>query len=277
MSFSFRFAEEQDIAALKSLWKTCFGDEDEYIDLFFDERFEPEQCLAAFCDEELAGMLFLLPITAVCCDKSYDARYIYAVCTEPRFRNRSVSTKLLNAAHEYMAENGIAMSLLVPAEKSLFGYYEKRGFETEFYCREIEVKAKESGVRFAQADLGELFEERNAAFAKSQLFMRWGREALSYQQKEAKFLGGKTLRFDGGYAVCYPFGEKVWIKELGQEKPDFDIAAAIAAHFGKSEAVVRIPAGKDEKDARPFAMTRWYISERSEKEGSCPCFTLVLD
>ncbi|MBP1577713.1 MAG: GNAT family N-acetyltransferase, partial [Oscillospiraceae bacterium] len=110
MSFSFRFAEKQDTEALKSLWKTCFGDEDEYIDLFFKERFKADECLAAFCQEELAGMLFLLPIKAVCGDKSYDARYIYAVCTEPKFRNRSVSTKLLNAAHEYMAENGIAMS-----------------------------------------------------------------------------------------------------------------------------------------------------------------------
>lgn len=277
MSFSFRFAENGDITALKRLWKTCFGDEDEYIDLFFNERFKAEECFAAFCQEELAGMLFLLPITAVCGDKSYEARYIYAVCTEPKFRNRAVSTKLLNSAHEYMAENGIAMSLLVPAEKSLFDYYAKRGFETEFYCREVKIEAKESDIRLEQAELGELFEERNAVFAKSKLFMRWGKEALCYQQKEAKFLGGKTLRFDGGYAVCYPFGERVWIKELGQEQPDFDIAAAIAAHFGKGEAVVRIPAGKDEKDARPFAMTRWYISERSEKEGSCPCFTLVLD
>ena len=275
--FVFRFAKESDANKLKKLWKTCFGDDDEYIDLFFNNRFNPNECLTAFCGESLAAMLFLLPITAVCKEKRYPARYIYAVCTEPKFRNRSVSTRLLNAAHEYMAENQIAMSLLVPAEKSLFDYYEKRGFKTEFYCSEFETDARHGEITLKTANLTELFEKRNETFSKSSLYMQWDRTALCYQQKEAEFFGGKTLEFDGGYAVCVPYQDKVLIKEWASERFDHDIIAAIAESFGKKSAVVRVPAGREEKDARLFAMTKWYISERSAKEGEYPCFTLVLD
>ena len=45
MSFSFRFAEKRDTTALKRLWKTCFGDEDEYINQvmsFFESKTEIE-------------------------------------------------------------------------------------------------------------------------------------------------------------------------------------------------------------------------------------------
>jgi len=56
-----------------------------------------------------------------------------------------------------------------------------------------------------------------------------------------------------------------------------EVISAIAARYEKDKVTVRLAAGGGEEGAVPFAMTRWYISERSEKEGSCPCFTLVLD
>ena len=63
LELCFRFAEPRMIKKLKLLWKCCFGDSDEYIGLFFDERFVPEQCLTAVCGDDIAGMLFLLPLT----------------------------------------------------------------------------------------------------------------------------------------------------------------------------------------------------------------------
>lgn len=275
--FDFRFAQNSDIPTLKKLWKCCFGDDDKYIDLFFAERFAQDICLAAFQGETAAAMLFLLPITAVCGEKHYPARYIYAVCTKPEFRNRSLSTRLLDAAHEYMAKNNIAMSLLVPAENSLFDYYKKRGFETEFYCREFEVNADAANIDFEQAELQNLFEERNRVFSNSTLYMQWDKVALGYQQKEAEFFGGKTLKFNDGYAVCVPYDQGVLIKEWGKKEIDEQIIADIARIFDKKRAFVRVPAYENQKGARPFAMTKWYISERKAKTENYYCFTLVLD
>lgn len=277
IEFLFRFAERSDVNSLKKLWKTCFGDEDEYIDFFFENRFEPDECLCAFCGGELAGMLFLLPITAVCGEREYSARYIYAVCTEPRFRNRMISTRLLAFAHEYMEKNGVDMSLLVPAEPSLFEYYKKRGFETEFFCREIEIKAEKNTISLEKTELQRLFGERNAVFADSGLYMRWDEKALGQIERECDFLGGETLVFSNGYAVCYPFEDRVFVKEWGARSLDDHVLAAIAEYFGKKTAVVRIPAGKEENGACPFAMTRWYNTERCVNNGDCPCFTLVSD
>lgn len=272
-----RFAENSDIDSLKRLWKSCFGDDDYYIDFFFENRFEPNECLTAFCGRELAGMLFLLPITAVCGEKKYSARYIYAVCTEPQFRSRSVSTRLLEYAHEYMKKSGVAMSLLVPAEPSLFEYYKKRGFETEFFCREIKIKAEKGDFPFKEANLPELFERRNALFSDSSLYMMWDRKALGFQQRECELSGGKTLLLENGYAVCFPFEDKVLVKEYGFPALDRAILAAAAYYFGKETAVVRLSAAEGESGSRPFAMTKWYDSERRVNGGAYPRFTLVFD
>ena len=42
-----RFANKTDIPQLKSIWKVCFGDSDEYIDFFFDHMFKPENAVVA--------------------------------------------------------------------------------------------------------------------------------------------------------------------------------------------------------------------------------------
>lgn len=281
LELCFRFAEPRMIKKLKLLWKCCFGDSDEYIGLFFDERFVPEQCLTAVCGDDIAGMLFLLPLTMVSNGKSYEARYIYAVATAPEYRSRGVSTRLLEAAHDWMRENGIAMSLLVPAEDSLFEYYGKRGFKTEFFCREIEFKADTAAQCDLEAvSLQKLLPERDKAFEKSVLYARWDEAALGYQQMENEFLGGETLKFSSpqeGYAVCCPTEDTVLIKEWAADKIYPEVIGAIAARYEKPTARVRIAADKGAPGARGFAMTMWYNTERRAPEGTAPCFSLVLD
>lgn len=282
-TYSFTRATAAMAAPLKQLWQIVFGDAPAYIDLFFKHRFMPENTMTALCDGVPVAMLYLLPITICENDIDYDARYIYAVATHPDHRSRGLSSGLLNATHARLSAEGVALSLLVPAEPSLFAYYGMRGFKTEFYRKTVAYAAKPGGPMAALrlAALSELPALRDSVFGQSGLYARWDAGALGYQQKEAELLGGETLAFgapEAGYALCYPTGDAVIIKEWAASALYPDVLNAIAARFNCDRILLRLPADFDTGgEPVPFAMTKWYLSERNAPRGKAPYLALVLD
>ncbi|MFV0497973.1 MAG: GNAT family N-acetyltransferase [Candidatus Fimivivens sp.] len=268
---------------LKHLWRLVFGDASDYIDLFFAQRFVPENTMVALFEGAPVAMLYLLPVTIRKNQTDYDARYIYAVGTHPDFRSQGCSGGLLNAAHAHLASQGVALSLLVPAEPSLFAYYGMRGFNTAFFRQTVLCTATKNGVQAAlkTAELPHLSAMRDHFFGESGLYARWDTAALAYQQKEAALLGGETLAFDtpeAGYAVCYPTKDAVLIKEWAAKTIYPNVLNAIAARFGCEKIMLRLPADFiGGRALEPFAMTKWYLSERDAPQGKAPYLSLVLD
>lgn len=281
--FTFTQATAAMAAPLKQLWRIVFGDAPDYISLFFDHRFVPENTMVALFQGAPIAMLYLLPITIREKETDYDARYIYAVGTHPDFRSQGLSGGLLKATHARLAAEGVALSLLVPAEPSLFAYYGMRGFSTEFFRQTAIYSATKSGsqVPLKTAELPELLALRDSFFGQSGLYARWNTEALAYQQKEAALLGGETVVFDApeaGYALCYPAGNAVIIKEWAAKAIYPEVLNAIAARFDCERIILRLPADFIVGGApEPFAMTRWYLSERDAPQGKAPYLSLVLD
>lgn len=56
-----RSATDEDREAIKVLWKSCFDDEDTYIEFYFNKRFSPKYTALLEIDEEIVGMIHLLP------------------------------------------------------------------------------------------------------------------------------------------------------------------------------------------------------------------------
>ncbi len=282
-TFTFTQATAAMAAPLKQLWQTVFGDAGAYVGLFFENRFVPQNTMVALYEGAPVAMLYLLPITMRQNDIDYDARYIYAVGTHPDFRARGLSSRLLETTHAQLAAQGVALSLLVPAEPSLFSYYGLRGFKTEFFRKTVYYTAAHGGhpAALRPALLPDLMALRDGAFGQSGLYARWDAPALAYQQKEAALLGGETLVFDvpeAGYAVCYPAQEAVLVKEWTPKALYPAVLDAIAARFKRDNIVLRLPADFDAAIMpEPFAMTRWYLSERNAPQGGAPYLSLVLD
>ncbi|PWM26623.1 MAG: hypothetical protein DBX44_00205 [Oscillospiraceae bacterium] len=278
-------ASPEDRSALMDLWKRVFGDPDDYLSLFFDLRFRPDQALVArnSLDGTPISMLFLLPIVFQSGSLQYRGRYIYAVATDPAFRSRGLSSQLLAEAHRRLSLEGLDFSVLVPAERSLFDYYAARGFRTEFFrcAQTVFAASSPDDVDLSPASLPALLPLRDALGAKSTLYGRWDQEALAYQQRETSLLGGETLSFfwEGkpGYAVCHPTENTVLIKEWGASAVSTPVLSAIAHRFGKNTVQLDLPASPGAGSARPFAMTRWYCKERKYEEGDPPVLSLVLD
>ena len=79
--------------------------------------------------QTIAGMLTMLPAQLQTHRGNLSCRYVYAVATLQSFRRRGISTGLLDAAHAWMRQHGIAASVLAPADRDLINFYQKRGYQ----------------------------------------------------------------------------------------------------------------------------------------------------
>jgi len=274
-------AENADKDDIRSLWQTVFGDTERYIELFLEQRFEPSQCAVAKSRGKVVAMLFMLPFVMRLPDAEYQGRYIYAVATHPDFRSRGISTELLEFAHERAESEGAALSVLVPASESLFRYYADRGFATEFYKRELTLTPDGDGERgLAVAKLQDMISLRRDCFSKSRAFVDWDERALFHQQNENELLGGETLCFSQpqkGYALCLPTDDGVFIREWAAVELYPSVISAVANRYKAKKVRIRVAADPSDADAVPFAMTKWYISERKAQRGTPAMISLVLD
>ena len=121
-------AGDADRAALRTLWKQAFGDDDETIDAFFDTLFPLCEAFAVREGGALCAMLFCLPQTLVRDGREERAAYIYAVATDERWRHRGACRGLLQYAEKKLKSRGVVLLMLAALTPELGAMYEKLGF-----------------------------------------------------------------------------------------------------------------------------------------------------
>lgn len=268
---------------LLELWCACFGEDEGYARLFLENRFTPNVGFVALCGEVLAGMLFALPVTICDNGEEYNAAYIYGVATALEFRGRGISTQLLNYAHEQLKGEGKQLSLLVPAGKELFDFYEKRGFSNTIDILEYRHTAGAGKAALQKTSLLLQRQRRDCFFSACSSFVKWDELALDYVDKELRYLGGETFSFlecgQEGYAVCYLEGDAVVIKEWAASELYTQVLDEIARRFDKKEVLVRLSRITHAPLAvsRRFAMSYSYLPERKKQIGAGAYLSLVLD
>lgn len=121
-----RLAKKEDMSAVMALWQETFEDTSaEIADYFVTCGSKARVCIWEE-DSEIRAQLILLPVIILCKTK-YEAEYIYALAVKQEFRKTGIATKLLREVQKLLTEEKKA-GILVPAEESLIGFYEKRGF-----------------------------------------------------------------------------------------------------------------------------------------------------
>ncbi len=127
-----RFATSEDKQVLMEMWKICFGDTDEYIDLIFSNKYKNENTLIYFQEDRAVACLQMQPYTIRMYNEIIPFYYLVGLCTLPEYRNKGYMGKLINESFNVMKSRNIPLSILVPAEDWLYGYYEKFGFVQTF-------------------------------------------------------------------------------------------------------------------------------------------------
>lgn len=132
-----RLAKKKDLKELKEIWKLCFGDEDAFIDYYFQSRDWVKETAVLVRDGRIASMLTMIPVNMVGKDgEKRRASMLYAIATHPDFQKRGYADRLIDFSNEYLLSQQISVTLLVPAGEDLFRFYGKRGYQEGFFIRE---------------------------------------------------------------------------------------------------------------------------------------------
>lgn len=117
---------------VKALWKLCFDDNEEFVEMYFRLRYNNEVNIAIESGDKVIAALQMLPYPMTFCGCEVPTAYVSGACTHPDHRNRGVMNRLLSESFSRMYRNGILFSTLIPAEPWLFGYYARTGYATAF-------------------------------------------------------------------------------------------------------------------------------------------------
>lgn len=117
---------------VKALWKLCFNDSDEFVDLYFEQRYKDEINVATREDGRVVAALQMIPYPMTFCGETISTAYISGACTHPDYRGRGIMRRLLTDAHRRMYQEEVLLSSLIPAHDWLFEYYGLSGYAPSF-------------------------------------------------------------------------------------------------------------------------------------------------
>jgi hypothetical protein len=190
-------ADERDRDAISQLWQTCFGDDEAYIDFYFQNRFTVENMLVIHRDGRPVSMASLLPVTLTAGGESVAAHYVYAVATLPAYRGQGLATRILAHAKETFGQ-----PLLLQVEngsRELEIFYEKQGFFRAFRKqerRELPILPEDE----RETEDAELVGITPAAYRKlrdqhfaGEGFVAWDEAAIAYALGENRFCHGSAF------------------------------------------------------------------------------------
>lgn len=116
----------EQLPSLKALWQEAFGDTEAYLELFFSTAFSPRRCRCVTEKGETAAMLYWFD----CAVAGAPFAYLFAVATKKAFQGKGLCRALMADTHRHLKELGYAGAILVPAEISLFSFYEAMGYRS---------------------------------------------------------------------------------------------------------------------------------------------------
>lgn len=123
------------------LWRTCFGDSEAFISLYFDRVYRDENTLTLERDGRIVSALQMLPYTMTYLGTEIQVAYICGACTAPGYRGQGWMRQLLLEAFEVMRRRDVTLTALIPADPWLFDYYRVQGYTEAFdYTEETYIR-----------------------------------------------------------------------------------------------------------------------------------------
>jgi len=123
------FAEEAQKQDIINIWRTSFpSDSQEFIDMYFTEKYKTENTLVYLLDNKLVSCLQMLPYTLTYCDTTRKLSYISGAATLPDYKNRGIMGELLSQSFYEMKNRGDIFTILIPQEAWLIKFYQKYGY-----------------------------------------------------------------------------------------------------------------------------------------------------
>ena len=123
------------IPQLRDLWQLAFGDEETFMDAFFQNGFSSDRCRCITADGRIAAALYWFE--TLCSNQNL--AYLYGVATHPDFRGQGLCRTLMENTRRHLKALGYQGILLVPQDEPLRNMYRNMGYQdcttvSEFFC-----------------------------------------------------------------------------------------------------------------------------------------------
>lgn len=242
---------------VKALWKLCFDDSDQFIDMYFRLRYKSEINVVIESGNEVISALQMLPYPMSFCGKQVATSYISGACTHPDFRNRGVMRQLLSQAFARMLPNGIFFSTLIPANPWLFDHYARIGYAPVFQYSTKEIilpefiPSKEIKVDIVSEYKEEVYSYLNKKLAERPCCIQHTTEDFEVIMADLAISNGillvaKLNNEINGIAIVYKRDESVIINELLVETKDAEhsLLFHLKQHTGCNRMIQLLPPDK---------------------------------
>lgn len=197
-----RYAQKTDIPALKALWQQAFGDEEAFVERFFEKRVLGQLQNAIVLEEQgvLVSMLYALPcILAHGTSKAqYKAVNLVGVATQKDQQHKGYMRKLLEGAFAMLQEQGVVAIVLKPSNPR---FYEKFGFHICNTLYQVSLTKEQFVQPKVSPEQMPAFLCRCAmTFSSTAYQILRGEEDWKFQLDD----GACVSLWKDGYAICEP-------------------------------------------------------------------------
>lgn len=243
---------------VKALWKLCFEDSEEFVEMYFKLRYKNEVNVAIQSGDEVISALQMLPYPMTFCGEMIQTSYISGACTHPDFRSKGVMRELLSQSFARMLRNGIQFSTLIPAEPWLFDYYKRMGYATVFQYSVKEmtlpefIPSKEIAVNVVSKPQDEVYSYLNKKLSERPCCIQHSAEDFQVIMADLPISGGnlfvaKQANEIRGIAIIYKGENCIIINELLAEDKDteYSLLFAIKQYTGCNHIIQLLPPDKE--------------------------------
>lgn len=241
---SFGFAKQADVPRLIRLWMDCFGDDLDYVNLYFTHSFRPDRVFV-LREPELAAMAISFPVTYIAEDgDTREGAYLYAICTDPAFRGRGLCRTLMAQSEAALKGRGCTFVCLRPETDALRVMYTRMGYRDAFSNRETVVlpAPEDRPIRMEPCSPEAYYGLRQMALWDG--FVDCPPEMLAHQARLGRLL---TLEGGAGFGALEQYDDTAILKEyFGDEA----LLPALCRQLGAKKLLVRAPG------EQPFAMAK---------------------
>lgn len=233
----------------RELWKTAFGDDDAYIDNYYENYYRPERVLTLKDDGVLCGMLALFHLELRWPDGGLTkSSYLYALALHPDFRGQGLSYIFLRYADFYVGEQAVPFLSTVPAAPGLEKVFAAADFQPCHPIDEVTVEAPAPGPVPAVPVSAAGYRELRESLLTGTGHAVYGEDYLDYQARVSALAGGGLFRMDTpagpACAVAELDGALLDVRELlSPAGGQLAALAALTARFAVKTCRVRCPAG----------------------------------
>ena len=241
-----RAGEEKAIAAL---WGRVFGDDGAFLAEFYRLCVPYDQMLVLAEDSVVRSILCAPEMTMrLPNEKALKCGYMYALATDPEARNQGFGREMMRYGEAYLKNEGADCAILVPAEPSLFRFFDSLDYVPAFSHLRREVPGDQVvPERGADPATPGEYNSLRRHWLKGRCYADYGDDLVEFQRYLSQGTGGDLYRLDlpggAGCAAVELDGETAMVKELLCAPVDLDRALAqVAARHPAGRYILRLPA-----------------------------------